>query len=139
MKLRRPSTHPPSLGAFTLVEIMIVVAIIALLAALAVPSLMRARKRAQAGTVRVDLRLIDDAMEQYSAENGLQKGATITVLAWRGYLKPNTRLYSNNTSIFGDSYGDQKVGTMPTVPSTVWDMTTDVCDSSFWAPYIRGN
>ena len=139
MKLRRPSTHPPNQRGFTLVEIMIVVAIIGLLAALVVPALFRARKRAQAASVRIDLKLIDDAMEQYGAENGLQKGSAVSVLAWRAYLKPNTRLYTYNTDIFGDFYGDQKIGTIPVVPSTVWDLTADVCDSSFWAPYARGN
>lgn len=139
MKLRRSSTPPPSQQGFTLIEIMIVVAIIALLAALAVPALFRARKRAQAGSVRVDLRLIDNAVDQYGAENGLQIGAPVTVAAWRAYLKPNTRLYNFNADIFGDAYGDQKVGSTPTVPRPVWDMAIDVCDSSFWAPYVRGN
>ena len=44
-------------GGFTLVEIMIVVAIIALLAAIAVPGFLRARKRSQASRVVNDLRL----------------------------------------------------------------------------------
>lgn len=139
MKLRHASAHPPNQRGFTLVEIMIVCAIIALLATFAIPALFRARKRAQAGSVRIDLRLIDHAIEQYGAENGLVNGSTVTVQAWRAYLKPNSRLYTYNTDIFGDSYGDQKVGILPTVPSTVWDMSTDVCDASFWAPYVRGN
>ena len=46
-------------GAFTLVEIMIVVAIIALLAAIAVPGFLRARKRSQASRIVNDLRMID--------------------------------------------------------------------------------
>ncbi len=136
MKIR-PSTHPPNQHGFTLIEIMIVVAIIALLASLALPSLLRARKRAQGGSIRNDLRLIDDAVEQYSAENGLVSGTVIPVLAWRGYLKPNTRLYSSNTNVFGEPYGTQKSGFIPTVPSNNWDMLADVCDSSFWAPYQR--
>ena len=45
--------------AFTLVEIMIVVAIIALLAAIAVPGFLRARKRAQGSRIMNDLRLIE--------------------------------------------------------------------------------
>ncbi len=44
---------------FTLVEIMIVVAIIALLAAIAVPGFLRARKRSQASRILNDLRMID--------------------------------------------------------------------------------
>ena len=136
MKIRL-STHPPRVQAFTLIEIMIVVAIIALLASIAVPSLVRARKRAQGAAVRNDLRLIDYAIDEYGAENNLQSGSAVTVAAWRGYLKPNTRLYNYNVDIFGDSYGDQKVGTLPPVPSPAWDQLIDVCDSSFWAPYTR--
>ena len=51
-------------GGFTLVEIMIVVAIIAFLAAIAVPAFMRARKRSQATRVINDLRLIAAAVDQ---------------------------------------------------------------------------
>ena len=58
-----------SRGGFTLVEIMIVVAIIALLAAIAVPGFLRARKRSQASRVVNDLRLIDSAVDQYAIEN----------------------------------------------------------------------
>ena len=54
--------------AFTLVEIMIVCAIIALLAAVAVPGFLRARKRSQGVAIRTDLRLIDGAMDQYALE-----------------------------------------------------------------------
>ncbi len=46
-------------GAFALAEIMIVVAIIALLAAIAVPNFLRARKRSQATRVLEDLRMVD--------------------------------------------------------------------------------
>ena len=51
---------------FTLVEIMIVVAIIALLAAIAVPGFLRARKRSQASRILNDLRMIDSAVDQYA-------------------------------------------------------------------------
>ena len=61
-------------GGFTLVEIMIVVAIIALLAAIAVPGFLRARKRSQASRVLNDLRLIDAAVDQYAIENNRSTG-----------------------------------------------------------------
>ena len=131
----RPSTFANR--GFTLVELMIVVAIIALLAAIAVPSLVRARKRAQGVSIRSDLRLIDDAMDQYGTEYVKLPGAVIPVLAWRGYLKPGTRLYASGTTVFGEAYGNQTMGTLPTVPSSDWDMLIDACDSSFWAPYVR--
>ena len=124
---------------FTLVEIMIVMAIIALLAAIAVPGLLRARKRSQAVTVLTALRLIDGAMDQYALEYNKGVNVTIPVAAWKRYIKPGTRLYGTNTSIFGDTYGDQKLGILPPVPSTTWDSLSDVCDASFWNPYIRSN
>ena len=57
-------------GGFTLVEIMIVVAIIALLAAIAVPNFLRARKRSQATRILEDLRDLDHALDQYAIDNG---------------------------------------------------------------------
>ena len=124
--------------AFTLIEIMIVVAIIALLCAIALPNLIRARKRSQAVSVRTDLRLIDEAIDQYSLENGLPPHITVTVAAWKQFMKPGTRLYSSGTSLFGDVYGNQASEILPTVPSKDWDLLSDVCDSSFWAPYTKG-
>ncbi len=57
-----------SVRGFTLVEIMIVVAIIALLAAIAVPNFLRARKRSQATRILEDLRILDSATDQYAIE-----------------------------------------------------------------------
>ncbi|HEX5176410.1 MAG TPA: prepilin-type cleavage/methylation domain-containing protein, partial [Chthoniobacteraceae bacterium] len=53
---------------------MIVVAIIALLAAIAVPNFLRARKRSQATRVLEDLRLIDAAVDQYAIETNRPTG-----------------------------------------------------------------
>jgi competence protein ComGC len=65
--------------SFTLVEIMIVVATIALLAAMALPGFLRARKRSLAVRIRNDLRLIDSAVEQYAIESGKRSGAPVAV------------------------------------------------------------
>lgn len=56
--------------AFTLIEIMIVVAIIAFLAILAVPSFLNARRSAQATAFLDDLRVYSDAAEMYHFDNG---------------------------------------------------------------------
>ncbi|MDW8381313.1 MAG: type II secretion system protein [Verrucomicrobiota bacterium] len=56
-------------SAFTLVEIMIVVAIIGLLAAIAIPNFVRARTQSQATACINNLRLIDGAKQQWALEN----------------------------------------------------------------------
>jgi len=58
---------------------MIVVAIIALLAAIAVPGFLRARKRSQASRILNDLRMIDSAVDQYAIETNRKTGDTVAV------------------------------------------------------------
>jgi prepilin-type N-terminal cleavage/methylation domain-containing protein len=123
-------------AGFTLVEIMIVVAIIALLAAIAVPGFLRARKRSQASLVKYELRLIDDAIAQYAMETGRDTGDTVEVDDWIDYIKDG-RLYDTGEDALGDAYGDQLVDVLPTVPASTWDALSDVADSNFWSPYTR--
>ena len=120
---------------FTLVEIMIVVAIIALLAAIAVPGFLRARKRAQASRILNDLRLIDSAVDQYAIETNKSTGATVNTADWTNYLKKNSVLYTTAKDLFGNSYGAQVVDSLPKVPASAWTTLSDVADASFWSPY----
>src|SRR6058998_2848956 len=87
-------------AGFTLVEIMIVVAIIALLASIAVPGFLRARKRAQASRVLNDLRLIDNAIDQYAIETNRATGFHPVWTDLKVYVKKGTGLYNSGTDIF---------------------------------------
>ena len=120
---------------FTLVEIMIVVAIIALLAAIAVPGFLRARKRSQASRILNDLRMIDSAVDQYAIETNRQTGDPVAVADWTNYVKKNALLYNSANSILGSAYGPQTVDTIPQVPANDLAALSDVAGTGFWSPY----
>jgi prepilin-type N-terminal cleavage/methylation domain-containing protein len=72
---------------FTLVEIMIVVAIIGLLAAIAIPSFVRARATSQKNACINNLRQLDGAKDQYAIEAGLSTGGACASGDVTPYLK----------------------------------------------------
>ncbi|OAI41386.1 hypothetical protein AYO41_01675 [Verrucomicrobia bacterium SCGC AG-212-E04] len=123
-------------GGFTLVEIMIVVAIIALLAAIAVPGFLRARKRAQGTSIKNDLRLIDSAVDQYAIEYNLGN-ATLDFTQLTRYFKTGTALANGSGILTGVNYSSvtYPVGSLPIVPTVAVSQLSDVCDDAFWSPY----
>jgi prepilin-type N-terminal cleavage/methylation domain-containing protein len=122
-------------GGFTLVEIMIVVAIIALLAAIAVPGFLRARKRSQASRILNDLRLIDAAVDQYAIETNRASGFVVTIPDWTNYLKKGSVLYNTGNDLFNQTYGSQTVDSLPKATNSAWTALSDVADTNFWSPY----
>jgi prepilin-type N-terminal cleavage/methylation domain-containing protein len=72
---------------FTLVEIMIVVAIIGLLAALAIPTFIKNRKQSQGRRILNDCRQMDSAIDQWSVNNGVADGTTVDTVAASTYMK----------------------------------------------------
>lgn len=123
-------------SGFTLVEIMIVVAIIALLASIAVPGFLRARKRSQASRVINDLRLLDSSLDQYAIENNKTTGATATFTDLKAYLKKGGVLYNTGTDVLGNVYGPTfTVDSLPKVPTVTRVLLSDVVGTNYWSPY----
>ena len=135
-----------SQSGFTLVEIMIVVAIIALLAAIAVPGFLRSRKRSQATAILNDARVLDGAKDQYAIENNKTGSTAVDATMLTAYLKPGTRLYTasqtagvssikdllNNTYNLGTMDGTVKVDT-----ATSKEFSNVIESSlSFWGTYL---
>ena len=75
---------------FTLVEIMIVVAIIGLLAAIAIPNFARARATAQQNACINNLRIVDAAKEQWALETNRNIGAACVAANIDPYIKGTT-------------------------------------------------
>jgi prepilin-type N-terminal cleavage/methylation domain-containing protein len=94
---------------FTLVEIMIVVAIIGLLAAIAIPSFIKARQESQKNACINNLRQIDAAKEQWALANGKVNGDAIVQAEVDAYIKGG-----NPTCPASGTYTYGAVGADPT-------------------------
>ena len=88
---------------FTLVEIMIVVAIIGMLAAVAVPNFVEARNKVQVHTCISNLQQIDGAMQRWAAEERKDDRDAVAYEDIRVYLR-NTPVCPAGGKTFADSY-----------------------------------
>ena len=124
-------------GGFTIVELMIVVAIIALLAAFAVPSFVRSRKRSQATRILEDIRIIDSAIDQYAIDANKSAGALCDWTDVQQYLKKGSVIYnSGGYDLLGSVYvGGGTVDCITKLSATTFNKLSDVAPSDFWSPH----
>ena len=100
-------------GGFTLVEIMIVVAIIGLLATIAIPNFVKARGTAQMNACISNLRQIDGAVQTWALETKQADNTQVEYNNIKGYLR-NQVVCPSGGKTFADSYHLGTVQDKPT-------------------------
>ena len=95
-------------SGFTLVELMVVVALIGVLATLAMPSFVKIRKQSQGKRIVNDARVVDTAVDAWAMENNRTDGDVIDTVGIAAYAKAG-RL--RTIDVLGNPYAIGRVGT----------------------------
>lgn len=118
---------------------MIVAAILTIMATIAVPNYLRARKRSQAVRVLEDLRILDHAFELYSIEHnrsGVESVASTDVVHFLPYIKKDTVLYTTlPNDYFGNPFSLTTLQEGPKLSATTFGALSDIAPQDFWSPY----
>jgi len=101
--------------AFTLVEVMIIVALIGLLAVLTVPGFIKNRERSQGNRTISDARIIDAAINEWALETGQTDGSPIDLISAASYTKLGV---INTNDVLGNAYVIGTVGATQVLIST---------------------
>src|SRR5579859_2274493 len=117
--------------AFTLVEVMIIVALIGMLAALLIPSFIKVRKQSQGKRIVNDVRQIDAAINAWALEVGVSDGTPVDLSGAAQYTKAGT---INTIDLLGNAYligpvGDTQIAISGTTKSALAGVSIE------WASY----
>ncbi|MCR4336346.1 MAG: type IV pilin protein [Candidatus Omnitrophica bacterium] len=117
-------------NAFTLIEILIVVAIIAVLIIIAVPNVVRARKNTNESLAQASLKLVSNALENYVAANGIYPPQTTDLVTVDppylevDYFTGVHAGYSFTSVLSNYSYTVTATPIAPSAASVTYTMTT---------------
>jgi prepilin-type N-terminal cleavage/methylation domain-containing protein len=120
--------------AFTLIEILIVVVILGILAAIVIPQFTKASEDAQAGNVQTQLQTIRNTVELYRVRNNGAYPFSNTALAWTPLVTPD---FLRSAPVNPRTNSDVIVsGTDHTSGATtngwVWNNTSKTLFASYW-------
>jgi prepilin-type N-terminal cleavage/methylation domain-containing protein len=111
------------LAGFTLVEIMIVVAVIGVLAAIGIPSFLHARTRSQATACINNLRQIESAVQQVAIEKGKHVGEVVN---YPDDITPYIKLNSASSIPPCPAGGNYSLANVGEIPQAICDLSTTV-------------
>lgn len=113
-----------------------IIPVVALLATIAVPSFLRARKRSQATKIVNDARIYQAAIDQWAIEKSKTNDSPVTFSDVSDYIKASSELAATSgKDILGNAYDVTTVGGGVKINQMSYDALSDVTSPDFWSSY----